>query len=261
MTDLPPPADDRPSRPDVAAILATLEGAGVRFVLTGSVAATAYGVKLDPGDLDIAPDLEADNLAALAGLLATWNAKPVFVPEWPGSPSEAECARWTPDPPTPGRLDRLLTTPYGRFDIVPWRSGWYLDLVRRATVRTVAGVSVPVAHPKDLLATLNPTAEKHRTRRVLLESVVERMDAQRATYPRKGRRSRQARRASRVTSTLFAMAREIGHEAFACAARSWYAPSSIPGTAAAASRCIRVTDQPPSACSNEHVALTSTPSG
>jgi hypothetical protein len=166
-----------PSRPNVAAILAALDAAGVRFVLTGSVAATAYGLTLEPGDLDIAPDLEADNLTALAGLLARWNAKPVHAPEWPGSPTADECARWTPDPPTPGRLDHLLHTPYGRFDVVPWRSGWYLDLVRRAFVRTVSGVKVRVAHPEDLLATLSPTAEKHRTRRVLLEAVVERMRA------------------------------------------------------------------------------------
>ncbi len=178
---LPFDGRDWPSRPNVAAILSALDAASVRFVLTGSVAAMAYGLSLDPGDLDIAPDLEAGNLAELARLLAGWNAKPVHVPEWPDSPTAEECARWTPEPPTPGRLDHLLHTPHGRFDVVPWRSGWYLDLMRRATARTVAGVGVLVAHPEDLLATLSPNAEKHRDRRVLLEAVVERMRADDAT--------------------------------------------------------------------------------
>jgi hypothetical protein len=80
-----------------------------------------------------------------------------------------ECAVWTPYPATPGRLDTVLYTPFGRLDVVPWRSGWYLDLVLRAGERTVEGVPVLVAHPDDLLATIRMTKEKHQIRRPLLE--------------------------------------------------------------------------------------------
>lgn len=40
---------------DQAAILRDLEAAGVRYVVTGSVAAAAYGVPVEPRDFDIAP--------------------------------------------------------------------------------------------------------------------------------------------------------------------------------------------------------------
>ncbi|MDQ3407546.1 MAG: hypothetical protein M3472_05245, partial [Chloroflexota bacterium] len=137
---------------DQAAILRGLEDAGVRYVVTGSVAAAAYGVPVEPRDVDIAPDLSTENLERLASVLRRWNAKPVHDPAWSGTLSPEECEAWTPDPPTPGRLDHLMTTSVGPFDVVPWRSGWYLDLVRRAVEREVAGLRVLVAHPDDLIA-------------------------------------------------------------------------------------------------------------
>lgn len=160
---------------DIAGILRALIGSEIRFVLTGSVAALAYGVPVQPGDLDIAPDLSADNLERLAGVLAGWQAKPVYVPEWPETLSPEECAAWTPYPATPGRLDRLLETPLGRFDVVPRRSGWYLDLLQRAMEREVETVPVLVAHPDDLLATMRMTEGKHQVRRPLLEEARNRL--------------------------------------------------------------------------------------
>jgi hypothetical protein len=47
-------------------MLRALRSADVRFILTGSVAALAYGVAVEPNDLDIAPDLTAENLDAEA---------------------------------------------------------------------------------------------------------------------------------------------------------------------------------------------------
>lgn len=160
---------------DVGGILRTLQAANVHFVLTGSVAALAHGVPVQPGDLDIAPDLSADNLERLAGVLAGWDAKPNHDPNWPESLSPEECAVWTPYPATPGRLDTVLETPLGRLDVVPWRSGWYLDLLPRAIEREVEGVPVLVAHPDDLLATMRMNKEKHQLRRPLLEQARDRL--------------------------------------------------------------------------------------
>jgi hypothetical protein len=158
-----------PDGPDIPSIVRALDAAGVRYVLTGSVAAAVHGVPVEPRDFDIAPDLAAGNLARLAGLLARWAAKPIHDPGWPDSLSPEECERWLPHPPTPGQLDHLLTTPLGLFDVVPWRSGWYLDLVCQALERDIEGIPVRVAHPDDLIATLKMDREKHQSRRPLLE--------------------------------------------------------------------------------------------
>ncbi|MDP8911862.1 MAG: hypothetical protein M3M94_07350, partial [Actinomycetota bacterium] len=64
-------------------LVAALEDADVRYVLTGSVAAAVYGVEVEPRDFDIAPDLADENLRRLAGLLASWNAKPRYDPDSP----------------------------------------------------------------------------------------------------------------------------------------------------------------------------------
>jgi hypothetical protein len=160
---------------DIRTILQTLNSGEVRFVVTGSVAALAYDVPVQPNDLDIAPDLTAENLERLAGVLADWGAKPEHDPNWPDSLSPEECAVWTPHPASPGRLDTVLETPHGRLDVVPWRSGWYLDLLQRATEREIEGVRVLVAHPDDLLATMRMNKEKHQVRRPLLEDARDRL--------------------------------------------------------------------------------------
>src|SRR3989442_763005 len=54
-----------------------LSAAGVRYVLTGSVAAAAYGVPVEPRDLHIAPPLDPENLARLARLPPRRSAHPV----------------------------------------------------------------------------------------------------------------------------------------------------------------------------------------
>ena len=159
------------SQPDIKGALRGLDAAAIRYVLTGSVAASVYGVPVEPRDLDIAPDLEATNLQRLSGLLAAWGAKPVHLPDWPGGLGPEAIERWTPEPATPGNLDHLLDTAVGRFDVVPWRSGWYLDLAPRAAERHLHGVRVLVAHPDDLLATLDLRKEKHRLRAPYLEAL------------------------------------------------------------------------------------------
>jgi hypothetical protein len=61
--------ESRATSPNVPLLLGALEAHSIRYVLIGSVAAQAYGVDVQPGDLDIAPALDADNLARLAQLL------------------------------------------------------------------------------------------------------------------------------------------------------------------------------------------------
>ncbi len=153
----------------IRAILEGLSSAGVRFVLTGSVAAKAYGAPVEPRDLDIAPDLSAENLELLAGLLSAWRATPHFDPAWEDGMTADERAAWTPDPPTPGHLDHLFETDLGLFDVVPWRSGWYLDLVARAQELRADGLTIAVAHVDDLIATMRPDKPKHATRLQYLE--------------------------------------------------------------------------------------------
>jgi hypothetical protein len=52
--------------PDLTTLIRSLHEAGVNYVLTGSAAAMLHGVGLVPGDLDITPALDIDNLTRLA---------------------------------------------------------------------------------------------------------------------------------------------------------------------------------------------------
>ena len=155
---------------DVRALLTELQDAGIRHVLTGSVAAAAYGVRVSPRDLDIAPDTEPANLERLAALLRRVEARPRHHPNWPFS--EAECERWTPEPPTEENLDHLLDTRLGPLDVVPWRSGRYEELVGRALTLEADGLRVLVAHPDDLVAKM--TFPKQRERVPELAAAAER---------------------------------------------------------------------------------------
>ena len=61
--------------PDVTTLLGVLHEAGVDYVVTGSTAAMLHGVELVPGDLDITPALDVDNLTRLAGVLESIDAR------------------------------------------------------------------------------------------------------------------------------------------------------------------------------------------
>lgn len=156
---------------DVGAFVRALGEADIRCVLTGSVAARAWGVPCEPRDFDAAPELSAENLAQLAELLGAWGARPHYDPAWPQVTPE-QCANWTPEPPTAENLDHLFETAFGLFDVVPARSGDYADLAPRAV--SVEGVLV--AHPRDLLRTLRPEREKHRERSLQLTELCERLE-------------------------------------------------------------------------------------
>jgi hypothetical protein len=166
--------------PDLDHLFATLEG--VKYVVTGSVAALLLGVPLEPGDLDIAPELSAPNLTMLAAALdaidahqdpeapfGRWERQPDGQHTWvefePTAADLAARAGWRPDPAVPDSFDHLLESRYGAIDIVPWIAGTYDVLRPRAGLITASGHDVWVEHIDDQLATLTvPRRPKDRDR-------------------------------------------------------------------------------------------------
>jgi hypothetical protein len=143
----------------------------VRYVVTGSAAAMLHGVPLVPGDLDVTPALDPENLARLADVLAAidarqdpdlpfgrWQAQPDGEQRWvQHEPTEAEIAAraaWRPDPDDPATFDHLLQSTHGAIDVVPEVSGTYAELEPRAVQVEAFGGSVWVESIEDLLATL-----------------------------------------------------------------------------------------------------------
>jgi hypothetical protein len=184
--------------PDIPHLLQVLERHEVRYVLTGSVAAMLHGVEIDrPGDLDITPALDYDNLRRLAAALAEMEAG--FEPEagfghWETRPDgdktwvedEATAARlaaredWAPRPDDLATLDHLFLSRYGNFDVVPEVSGSYEALMRRAMPMNAYGHDIWVAHVDDLLATLTvPRRQKDQPRVRQLPAIQRRQGEQR----------------------------------------------------------------------------------
>ncbi len=180
--DLPhTPHPKRP--PDVATLLGILERHSVRYVLTGSVAALAYGVDIgQAGDLDITPALDVENLRRLAAVLREieagldpdapfghWGTSPDGEKRWvvdePTPALRAERAAWQPDPADVSSFDCLFTTRYGAFDIVPEVSGTYDHLMKCAVPMLVWGYTIWVVHVDELLAALTiPRRQKDAPR-------------------------------------------------------------------------------------------------
>ena len=169
---------------NITSIARELAAAGVRYVVTGSVAAAAYGVPVDPRDFDMAPELAPENLARLAQVLRCWGARPVPEPDWPAGLTPEECERWRPDPPTSENLDHLMETPLGLFDVVPTRSLAYSDLMRRALPAVFEQWTIPVAHPSDLIAALRLKKAKHQARLPHLNDILERLERGEMIVPR-----------------------------------------------------------------------------
>lgn len=168
--------------PDVVTLLGLLSEADVNYVVTGSAAAMLHGVELEPGDLDITPALDVENLTRLAAVLESIDARQI--PDAPfgrwerGSDGEkrwvefaptpddvAARASWRPDPKEPSSFDYLLQSRHGAFDVVPEVSGTYDELIPRAVPVDVHGHRVWVESVEDLLATLTiPRRTKDRDR-------------------------------------------------------------------------------------------------
>jgi hypothetical protein len=168
--------------PNVRALFGLLNDHEVRYVVTGSVAAMLYGVALEPGDLDITPARDYENLDRLAHVLGLIEARQYAdepFGEWETDtdgeqrwvqrePTQQDIAAredWQPDPNSPASFDHLLESKYGAIDIVPEVSGTYEELVPRAEKLQLDGHTVCVEAIHDLLATITvPRREKDRDR-------------------------------------------------------------------------------------------------
>jgi hypothetical protein len=168
--------------PEIEPLLAALEQGSVRFVLVGSVAAMAHGISASPGDLDITPALDRDNLDRLAGVLGSigarlpeddcfgeWEQLPDGQRRWVELPSTPERiaarAAWRPDPDDPASFDHLFVTRHGNFDVVPDLSGTYEQLLLRSVALEFHKHTVHIASVPDLLAALTvPRRSKDASR-------------------------------------------------------------------------------------------------
>jgi hypothetical protein len=168
--------------PDVAALLKLLNDHDVKYVVTGSAAAMLHGVALEPGDLDVTPALDQENLARLArvleiidarqnpdGAFGQWergaDGEQHWVERQPTPQDIAARAAWQPDPTDPASFAYLLQSKYGAIDIVPEMSGTYEDLMPRAAEFKVDDQPIFVEAIHDLLAAMTvPRREKDRDR-------------------------------------------------------------------------------------------------
>jgi len=100
------------------ALVHTLLSAGVNFVVIGSVAAKLWGVDLDPGDLDVVPDVEAANLTRLVSALKALEASIAEtnqVGSW--TKSEDEEWHWTSRAATDSERQKLLACALDAHDV------------------------------------------------------------------------------------------------------------------------------------------------
>lgn len=141
------------SRPalDLVAAVEVLHRHRVKWLMTGSLVLAAYGARLVPGDLDITPALDPDNLEALTRVAVEVEAIPFHDPDWPLCPPLPWHYQWSPQPATEQNLDSLLVTTVGRLDYVPRLCGTYDELVSGATPLDVGGMEVLVADPVSVL--------------------------------------------------------------------------------------------------------------
>jgi hypothetical protein len=169
-------------KPDVEALLAILNEHEVEYVVTGSAAAMLHGVVLDPGDLDITPALQRDNLGRLHRVLEAiharqyenasfghWEAMAAGGHRWVREEATPENvaarASWTPNPQDSTTFDYLLDSDFGSLDIVPTISGTYEELAPRAVKMQAGRNAILVEAVSDLLATLTvPRREKDADR-------------------------------------------------------------------------------------------------
>lgn len=177
-----------PSRsPDTSTFMMLLAAAQVHYVLVGSVAASLYGVPVEPGDFDLTPDLELDNLLRLKIFLERIGAKPSAFGHWTVNDNGEKAwveddltadelrtlqENWTFKPDDISSIDHLFTSKYGNLDVVPELAGNYTNLCSVATRVQAFGNNVRVAHIDDLLATLTvPRRPKDKERVAALRQV------------------------------------------------------------------------------------------
>jgi hypothetical protein len=151
--------------------------------VTGSVAALLCGVPLDPGDLDVTPSLDRENLGRLASALdelgarqyaeapfGRWATRDDGERTWvefePTQADRAARATWRPDPAEAQSFDHLLRTIHGALDVVPELAGAYEDLRARAIQVDLDGAAVWVESISDQLASLTTPRRARDVERV-----------------------------------------------------------------------------------------------
>ena len=150
------PSDFR-TPPNIPVLLEVLHRHQVQFVVFGSGGAVAWGAQLTPGDLDVCPALDEDNLRRLVAVLQEVDARPRHIPNWN---TLEDVERWRPEPLTEAQLDHLFETRFGDLDIVPRPYGPsgaddrfdFAALDARATTTSALGMPVRVAGLEDLVA-------------------------------------------------------------------------------------------------------------
>lgn len=173
----------------MSGLLAVLDEHGVEYIVTGSVAALLIGVDVKPGDLDVTPACDRENLERLARALADLQARQYpdepfgqwmteengerrWVTFEPTDANRQARAAWHPDPGDIESFDHLLWTRLGTLDVVPEIAGRYDDLRDRAIAVEVDGRTVAVESIGDQLATLTvPRREKDRQRVTVLRVI------------------------------------------------------------------------------------------
>ncbi len=129
------------------AMLRTLEADGVRYVLSGGLAATLHGSPLRTGDADICPARDPENLERLAQALRQMDAKIRSADAPDGLPFACD-ARSLRD------VELLnLSTRFGDLDLSlrPVGTLGYEDLFLRAEHYDLGGLVVPVAALADVI--------------------------------------------------------------------------------------------------------------
>lgn len=183
------------AKPDVEALLAVLDSHCVRYVVTGSVAAYLHGVSLEPGDLDVTPAIDQENLDRLAAALqevgadldpeepfGRWETSENGERRWlafePTDAHRKAREEWRPCSDDPASFDHLVRTRFGALDLVPEIAGSYDELRRRATSIEVNGRSVWIESIEDQLATLTIPRRPKDADRVRALRAIQRGDTQ-----------------------------------------------------------------------------------
>jgi len=153
------------------ALFQCLDRRGVRYVLIGGLAAVLHGSPLPTLDADICPSSDQDNLERLAAALEELDARL-------RSADTPDGVRFPRDAAFLATIDLAnLVTRAGDVDLAftPAGTGGFADLLPRAVVMTIAGVSVRVAALEDVIRSKEAAnrAKDHRTLPVLRQLLAE----------------------------------------------------------------------------------------
>ena len=167
---------DEPFDPE--AMLAALNGVGVRFVLIGGMAAVLHGDVGVTVDIDIAPARDPANLESLAAALRALDAR-IRTDQVPDGLPFDRSAGFLRNLGPDGILN--LTTRAGALDVsfIPAGTAGYDDLKRDAVMMDAAeGVSILVASLADVIRSKSAAGrEKDRLALPRLHELLERTSA------------------------------------------------------------------------------------